>query len=449
MQQRDIFQKIAIVSAAILWIFILFTGGLLYGQTDGFQKTWTDFKSGVLAAEMLPYAKDGLDKQLTVWQDEPHALDGGMLLIASHFTGSPSLFLVGEDGHILHQWDVERKIFNTDAAGWWNNGVTAQNGIFSLEDAHLLPGGDVLFVQTLPTFDNYNGQRLARMDRDSHIIWQVPGAFNHEFDIAGNPQSVYASQSFLVQQLPLIGPPLKNTRYLDDRVEQYSLDGKKLHEWPVADAFMRSRYRDFLLSYEVNLAEQRVKNAQGEVLYDLLHLNSVQYLDAAKAKALPNAQAGDLLLSMRGLNAIAVLRPATGSIVWASRGPWSHQHHAQVEEDGRLYIYDNEGSPQLRLENGSPKDELQSRVIAYNPFTNEMQVVWASPDIHSVWRGYFKPLAAGKWLVAGPQTSRVQVISPQRHVIWELRGVPDRARVQVPYLKQISTVRYYPANAWQ
>jgi len=449
MKENGPFQIAATLAAIILWTFIIFCAALWTSQTDTFQRVLKDFDSGVAQAELLPYAKDSFDKQLTVWKDIPNALQGGALLIGSQFHLNPALMLVDGDGKILHSWDLEKQLFNRDILSWWKEPLSLD--VFAVDDAHLLPDGDVIFTQDLRDLQNFRGQRLARMDWNSHILWQATGAFHHEFDIGGSPRKIYAMLSEMRAELPFIGPKLKNVHYLDDVICAYSLQGKKLDSWPISEAFVNSSYRNLYASFEIDLPDiQRIKSPDGkQVLYDPVHLNSVQYLDAVHAKAIPLAQEGDLLISLRGINTLAVLRPSSRKIIWASTGPWRHQHYARVGDDGKLYVYDNEGAGVHFTEtaNRELKEELQSRVLRYDPLNANWDEIYSSPRLHSYWRGYYYALSGGYTIISSPQQSRVIVVTRDKKVVWELRGVPDRDMQVVPYQKQISTVRYYPPDA--
>ncbi len=50
--------------------------------------------------------------------------------------------------------------------------------------------------------------------------------------------------------------------------------------------------------------------------------------------------AGDLLLSMRNFNALAVLNKASGKIVWMQHGPWGQRHDPDIAPDGTVTVFD-------------------------------------------------------------------------------------------------------------
>jgi len=438
-----------LVKAARIFLgaFFLICVGYNLASVESISRALKYYTSYKAVLERRTYAKDPLDKQLTVWSRAPHALEGGALLIGSEYSQNLALMLVDEQGHILHRWQAENKLFNPNVLQWWKT-IAMEEG-FSLHDALLQPNGDVIFIQKLMDVNNFSGQRLARMDRDSNILWQVPGNFNHFIEIAGNPQHIYVPDSRLVKELPEVGPKLNNTSYLEDWIVAFTLDGRKINEWSVVDAFARSPYRHWLTSFAIDPDMddvQRIEMPDGRVLYDLFHLNSVQYLDAVKARALPGAIEGDLLLSFRGLNALAVLRPSTRQIVWAAKGPWQHQHNVRVGNDGKLYIYDNEGKRVVTSYDGrTPTEAKLTRLVTYNPFNGQLDEIWSGQDLYSAYLGYYYHLPNGSWILSSPQHASIFVVSPEKAITWMLRTVPDPTPGEVPHRKQISTVHYYSA----
>ena len=444
-KKSNVFQLLANATKYYLLVSVAFWIGLWVSQLDSVKKTLDAVESGELQAE---FTKDGdgpLDRHVTVWSDAPHGLDNGAVLIGARYSTHLGLFLSDEKGHTLYRWYMENKLYNQDTQQFWK--VIRGNNSYVIDDAHLLGSGDVIFTQSLTNLENFAGQRLARMDKDSHILWQVPGDFHHMIDIAGDPQVIYAIASHVKDSLPVIGPKLEGINYLEDWIEVYSLAGQKINGWSMAQALADSPYRSWLLSFEIDAhGFQRAKTPDGRILYDLLHLNSVQYLDSAQAKAVPHAQAGDLLVSFRALNALAVFRPATAKIVYAFTGPWRHQHNAQADEAGHLYLFDNDGTHVIKAsENKSVFEEQQSRLIGYNPFTNTVDELFASPDLYSYFLGNYQHLSNGSWIIASPEATRVMVVSGGK-ILWEWRTFSDRGRKAIPASKQFNMMRYYTAS---
>src|SRR5207248_6505639 len=97
----------------------------------------------------------------------------------------------------------------------------------------------------------------------------------------------------------------------------------------------------------------------GEEKGDILHTNSVQVLSSDLKDKFPLFKPGQVLISVRNLNAIALLDMEEEKIVWAARGTWRAQHDAQFLDNGRILIFDNNGS------------DKTSRVLEYDPQTQK------------------------------------------------------------------------------
>ena len=74
---------------------------------------------------------------------------------------------------------------------------------------------------------------------------------------------------------------------------------------------------------------------------DLLHPNDVKPLPEAYADAFPQFEPGDLLISLRNINLVAVISRKTKNFVWASGGPWFGQHDPDWHADGTITVYSN------------------------------------------------------------------------------------------------------------
>ena len=70
---------------------------------------------------------------------------------------------------------------------------------------------------------------------------------------------------------------------------------------------------------------------------DPFHLNSIFPAKIKKGFV----EVGDLLLSLRHMSMLLVYRPSSGKIVWHQSGPWLNQHSAKFDDQGDIYVFDN------------------------------------------------------------------------------------------------------------
>jgi hypothetical protein len=150
----------------------------------------------------------------------------------------------------------------------------------------------------------------------------------------------------------------------------------------------------------------------GEVQYlaDPFHPNDVEPLRAAMAAAFPMFEAGDLLISLRELNLVAVVDPDDGSLKWFRHGPWHRQHDPDWEPDGTISVYDN------RMGLGA------SRILKVDPATDEVTVAYEGSSEHPFYsyrRGKHQFLPNGNVLVTESEAGRVFEAAPDGSLVWE------------------------------
>jgi hypothetical protein len=236
------------------------------------------------------------------------------------------------------------------------------------------PNGDLLVVmEGPPDIKNpANGYGLVRLDKDSHLLWTYPANCHHDLDI-GEDGTVYAISSAMLDSLPEGAPKTIPTPCMIDFVEIISPDGKRLKRISLLDAFRDSPYAALLcpllrprFGNLIPPGTPRQAILDDLVRRDVFHNNAVKVLSHKQAPKFPSFKAGQLLISARHLNTIAVLDPDTEKVVWAARGPWGAQHDPSFLDNGDLLLFDNLGSP------------WTSRVLEYDPRTQALP--WSYPD---------------------------------------------------------------------
>ena len=130
--------------------------------------------------------------------------------------------------------------------------------------------------------------------------------------------------------LPARGPagtPHLKPWYYEDGVLRVSPEGEVLAEISVLKA-LAATYPGLL---SVNYEDHLEVDAD-----DPLHLNGVEPLPAAWADRFPGLAAGDLLVSLRSINTVAVIDPSDGPGEVGALGPFAKQHDPDWLPDGRI-----------------------------------------------------------------------------------------------------------------
>jgi hypothetical protein len=139
----------------------------------------------------------------------------------------------------------------------------------------------------------------------------------------------------------------------------------------------------------------------------------------AWAARFPQFSPGDLLVSMRNTNTIAVIDRTTKLVKWHLSGLFVRQHDADFLPNGHLMVYDNQG--------GDPACG-GSRVLEIDPAIQS--IVWkydgcGEKPFFSLTRGVQNRLADGNVLTVEPHAGRVLEVTgdAQPRLVWEYYNV--------------------------
>ncbi len=330
---------------------------------------------------------------------------------ASQTAPSTRVSLIDMQRKVVHGWSVSfSKIWPNPPQLQGRQIDDSQVCIFA---CHLYPNGDLLVVfQSIES--NPRGYGLAKVDKDSNLIWSYSGNVHHDVTV-GEDGTIYTivqrPLNTSIKGLEFIPPP-----WLVDHLVMLSPEGKELRE-PISilEALRNSSYSTLLSPLETPLKPVETQTMTDDALRDLrmkqdvLHTNSVNVLTKAVAPKFPEFKAGQVLLSIRSLHSLAVLDPSSGSIVWGSRGPWNNQHDAQFLDNGHYLLFDNIGSPR------------GSRVLEYDP--RDGSFPWTYPGVDNApfftsERGLAQRLPNGNTLVVVSEGKEMIEVTPAKEVVW-------------------------------
>src|ERR1051326_6450457 len=330
---------------------------------------------------------------------------------------SNEALLIDMEGKVVHRWSTiwsdiwpEGTHPHVTGAGIKARYITPMYGV-------LFPDGDLLVVFHGWYNGAANGFGLARLRQDSSVVWKYSANVHHDVDV-GPDDTVYCIRQRLIPEKESIagldftqGPCM-----VDDLVMLTPVDGGKSFKEeviPLLEAFRDStRYSALLGVLEqptLHGAHLPDPVADQERL-DMLHTNHVEVLPERLAAKFPMFKPGQLLISMRHTDIVAVIDPQTKSVVWATPGPWHRQHDPEFLENGRLLIFDNEGL-----------GKTASRVLEYDPSTGA--IPWCcsgSQDVpfSTFERGMSQRLPNGNTLIVDTHGSWILEVTADKELVW-------------------------------
>ncbi len=317
-----------------------------------------------------------------VLYDENAAYPGFNIYSSGHGT---EVVLMDMEGKVLHTW---RKTFEEV---WPETplGKRVQDSSF-VRRFHAFPNGDILVL--------FRNCGLVKLDCHSQILWVYDGKVHHDLEVTKTGQIyVLLSEQSAVSE----ASPDRITRW--DFVVTLDSEGREINRLSLLDAFEASPYR-VLLQYMPK---------QG----DLFHTNTVELLDGRWANRSGAFAAGNLLISVWTLDAIAVVDPRAKVVTWAQSGMWRKQHQPTVLDNGNLLILDNLGY------------KGYSQVIEYDPFSQEIAWTYAGDPPESFLTytcGSCQRLPNGNTLITESDNGRAIEVTPDKTIVWEFLN-PHRA----------------------
>jgi hypothetical protein len=325
-------------------------------------------------------------KGVTAYVPE-RAYAGLNLVLSGH---AQEALLVDMDGRVLHSWSYDFESAYPDFQG--PAGKPSANPFFRdfWRRAHLYPNGDLLAI--------YDGYGMIRLDKDSNLAWSVSGGCHHD---------MFVDETGLIYVLTREAKTLPRyhvtRQVLEDFITVLDTEGNVLRKVSLLEAFERSSFASFLSDLPR--------------FGDLFHTNTIQVLDGSLAHRSPIFRKGNILISVRNINVIAVVDLDTEKVIWALSGQWIAQHEPTLLPGGTILLFDNQGHRGM------------SKVIEIDPLSQE--IVWAyegTPDngFYTESSGSVYRLPNGNTLIIQSNSGRVFEVTEDQQVVWEYYN-PHRA----------------------
>jgi hypothetical protein len=251
--------------------------------------------------------------------------------------------LFDANGAIAHEWKFNDGRFAIDPL---SANVHAPHGLV------VLPDGRIILNSDLAMF-------IASYDACGNNLWTRREAFHHQITMDENGRiwvwrgsdSPYSQDQWIES--------LDNAS--GKTVESISLRADILGRHPESLALLGLPPRF------VDGAVDRYDNASA----DIFHPNDVEPLPSAYAERFPAFAAGDLLISFRNMDLVAVVDRTTHAIKWAMRGPWRRQHDPDFMPTGEIAVFNNNSSAGDK----NTIFENRSSIVAVNPASGKLRLV--------------------------------------------------------------------------
>lgn len=334
--------------------------------------------------------------------------------------------LIDMKGNVLHRWsqdfwDVwpDYPVARTDEnAGYWRR-------------VHLFENGDLLAI--------HEGLGILKLDRDSKVLWASPVRAHHDLDVAPSGE-IYV----LTREAHIVPHVREDLPILEDFVSVLDgATGLEKRRVSVLAALNASRWAGLQTR---RLDAMKRRGGLESLAGDVLHTNSLRLLDGSWADRLPSFRAGNVLVSMRKLDALAVVDMDAGAVVWARKGAFRRQHDPRPLANGNLLLFDNLGlgGKRSRVIELDPLEEDPVRAITWE-FRHSDEEPLYSPTCGTAHR-----LANGNTMITESDGGRALEVTPEGRVVWEFYN-PHRAGADGAYIATLFEMVRLPPDfslAW-
>ncbi len=287
------------------------------------------------------------------------------------------------------------------------------------------------YGETLPA------NSVIEMSQDGQTIWKYSDpqrGLHHDMERMDN------GNTLLVCSKDLNIPAISKQTIQDDCVIEVDKSGKVVWEWQTSDHF-----DDLELS---PAAKEKIMTGHpvagqgtgGQALavgappvhkaYDWAHMNSASFIPKDAGLTDPRFKAGNIIVSFRHLNTVAVIDRDSKKIVWKIVGMTLGQHNAHMIATGlpgagHILIYDN-GNNTIGDNPRGTEGRFYSRIVEVDPVTSK--IVWeytAEKSNRPIWTFFSHYISSaqrqpnGNTLVCEGANGRFFEVTPAGEIVWE------------------------------
>lgn len=388
-------------------------------------------------------------------------------------------YVIDMDGEVIHTWDIGGMPVKMLPGGRLIGSLRGRKGRNPLvedpkpeDPKDFAPWHDTIELVEL----DWEGNQLwSFTDYDDDGSGVMMSRQHHDFQREGNPVGYYApGQPFIKNGNTLIlahlnknVPEISNKRLVDDTMYEVDADGRRTgYEWHGSDHFHEYDFN------EVQRAElyEAANYDPDKDRSDWIHLNSAAYLGKNRffdEMQDPRFHPGNIILSARNTNFIAIIDKSTGRVVWKAGPHWGKdrpesrmgmlvgQHHvhmipAGLPGAGNILIFDNGGMPEYKGAGVFPTKRGYSRVIEVDPLTFEIVWQYGAEKGPEYFFSHFissaQRLPNGNTLICAGASGRFFEVTAEKEIVWEFQNPIRKGRELWIYRAHRVPPEWVPGN---
>lgn len=317
--------------------------------------------------------------------------------------------IIDLNGELVHRWELDWFSLWPDAAHLESFEKPKSPPGTHIHGAQILGNGDLLF--------NFEHLGLMRVDACGNPVWRLPYRTHHSIEGDGRGNFWVPAQKYHFGFSENY-PNLKAPRFVDPLIVKVSPQGEIISEFSLLDVLQENQLQGLLY-------QSTFFNFDKSVDEDFLHLNDVEmfpeYLEEGFFKR------GDLLISLRDVNAILVIEEKTLRVKYSSIGKYLRQHDPDFIDGNRFSVFDNNDL-------GSPGKGKFSRIFIEDARNGEREIVFSGSEeqpFYSQIMGKHQWLDNGNLLISESMSGRAFEITPKGEVVWDYYNLVNKKQVGI------------------
>jgi len=366
-----------------------------YEDTRSLIKEQTQVRSSLLRRHT--YKGNGVVKH------EPQQVSKGLTILQGILPSGIELRLIDMDGKPLNTWPVDFFKIWPNPTHLIEQKIPKTPFDYHSQGFMALPDGSVIV--------NLGYLGTAKLDKCGKVLWTVDRMTRHfvsptsdgNYWIGANREIDDIAEELIFfdtkrSELKKGWQRYENTILLVDP------EGNILEETSVLQALYDAGFEGHIFnSFKIDRG-------------DLTHHNDIEEVTKALADKIEGVNQGDLLISIRNMNMLAILDKNSHAIKWNYSGTWTRQHDPDITPEGNIIVFNNS-----RKEFGFNRLK-GSNLTEFDPETQQTSVVYprnGQPEIYTDIFGTHQSLPNGNILISLGRTGRVFEINPRMEIVWD------------------------------
>jgi hypothetical protein len=331
----------------------------------------------------------------------------GLTVLQGIFPEGPQLKIIDMEGNELHRWNIDFFSIWPEPHHLPENRVPKSVHNYHTQGMFLTPDGSVIV--------NVGHKGTVKLDKCGNVLWTLDYMTHHSIT-PGINGGYWIPAERPVDEVP---DELIFTDMGRPELERITAAANEGYENTIlfidSNGRVQETFSVLRALYEGGF-ERELYDAMLIAPADPTHLNDIEVVTAALAARIDGVSEGDLLVSLRQMNMLAILDRHDGAIKWHTVGPWIRQHDPDITADGNIVLFNN-GSRKFAF--GRPPG---SNIMELDIASGKTKIIFPVDEagaFYSDIMGEHQLLPNGNRMVVESRAGRLFEVGSKGEIVWD------------------------------